>query len=422
MAASASAMPQRLAVLLLLLASPAATRLASAACGSEKFPAGRAYAACEDLPKLGASLHWTYDAPTSALSVAFVAAPAAPGGWVAWGLNPTGEGMAGAQALVALTGSGAAAPTVKTYNISGYALGPATAKLDFPATDLAADAAGGGGKIRVYGKLQLPKGTKAVNQVWQVGSSVSGGNPDKHAFGADNLASKSKLVLAGSKAAAGGPALSPALAPDAGGPSAGGPSAGGSNSGAASSMAPSAGKNAAVPAARVPAPALLALALAGFLAAPVSAASRFTGSLPLLSVRSDPKMAVPLLTKKIVKKRVKQFKRPHLDRYKCLKPSWRRPKGIDSRVRRKFKGCTLMPNIGYGSDKSTRHYLPNKFKKFVVHNVSELELLMMHNRTYCAEIAHNVSTKKRKEIVERAAQLDIVVTNKLARLRSQEDE
>ena len=60
--------------------------------------------------------------------------------------------------------------------------------------------------------------------------------------------------------------------------------------------------------------------------------------------------------------------------------NWRRPKGIDSRVRRKFKGCTLMPNIGYGSDKKTRHYLPNGFKKFVVHNISELELLMMHNR------------------------------------------
>ncbi|KHG21177.1 60S ribosomal protein L32-1 [Gossypium arboreum] len=136
----------------------------------------------------------------------------------------------------------------------------------------------------------------------------------------------------------------------------------------------------------------------------------------------DEEMAVPLLSKKIVKKRVKKFKRPQSDRKISVKTNWRRPKGIDSRVRRKFKGCTLMPNIGYGSDKKTRHYLPNGFKKFVVHNVQELELLMMHNRTYCAEIAHDVSTKKRKEIVERAAQLDVVVTNKLARLRSQEDE
>ncbi|CAA0823690.1 60S ribosomal protein L32-1 [Striga hermonthica] len=133
-------------------------------------------------------------------------------------------------------------------------------------------------------------------------------------------------------------------------------------------------------------------------------------------------MAVPLLDKKIIKKRVKKFKRPQSDRFVSVKPNWRRPKGIDSRVRRKFKGSTLMPNIGYGSDKKTRHYLPNGFKKFLVHNVKELELLLMHNRTYCAEIAHNISTKKRKEIVERAAQLDVVVTNKLARLRSQEDE
>ncbi|KAI7980037.1 60S ribosomal protein L32-1 [Camellia lanceoleosa] len=128
--------------------------------------------------------------------------------------------------------------------------------------------------------------------------------------------------------------------------------------------------------------------------------------------------AVPLITKKIVKKHVKQFKRTLSDWKIYVKlilypevlldvlsmriaysmlifvQAGTGPRVLISRVRRKFKVCVLMPNIDYGSDKKTRHYLPN---------------------------AHNVSTQKKKEIVERAAQLDIVITNKLARLRSQED-
>lgn len=111
------------------------------------------------------------------------------------------------------------------------------------------------------------------------------------------------------------------------------------------------------------------------------------------------KMVTPLIRVKSVKKRTKRFQRHQSDRkiavkvrwrqfghlafltagrrpplplpspllnpssQRCLvilQESWRRPKGIDSRVRRKFKGCgIIMPNIGYGTNKKTRHVLPN---------------------------------------------------------------
>ena len=49
-------------------------------------------------------------------------------------------------------------------------------------------------------------------------------------------------------------------------------------------------------------------------------------------------------------------------------------------------------------------------------------VLIVSPRSYCAEIAHNVSSKNHKATVERAAQLAIRITNPNARLRSEENE
>ncbi|XP_069508923.1 large ribosomal subunit protein eL32-like [Ambystoma mexicanum] len=111
----------------------------------------------------------------------------------------------------------------------------------------------------------------------------------------------------------------------------------------------------------------------------------------------------PLIKPKILKKRTKKVIHQQSDRYVKIKRNWRKPRGIDNRVCRRFKEQILMPNIGYGSDKQTKDMLPSGFRRFRVHNVKELEVLMMSNKSFCAEIAHNVSSKNSKTIVERAA-------------------
>ncbi|GAA6020275.1 hypothetical protein JCM10207_003209 [Rhodosporidiobolus poonsookiae] len=75
-----------------------------------------------------------------------------------------------------------------------------------------------------------------------------------------------------------------------------------------------------------------------------------------------------------------------------------------------------MPNIGHGSHKKTRHVLPCGLKKLTVNNTRELELLLMHNKGYAAEIASAVSARKRVEIIEKAKVLGVKVLNSGAKV------
>merc|ERR1712018_537338 len=138
----------------------------------------------------------------------------------------------------------------------------------------------------------------------------------------------------------------------------------------------------------------------------------------------DPKMAQKALyNRPNIKKRNQKFIRHHHARYDRVPAGWRKPRGIDSALRRRFSGMMTMPSIGFGTNKKTRHCCRDQlgFKKFLVHNIDELNCLMMSNRKFACEIAKSVSSKKRKVIIERAAALNVHVTNK-SKFRTEENE
>ena len=130
---------------------------------------------------------------------------------------------------------------------------------------------------------------------------------------------------------------------------------------------------------------------------------QFTTPNPLICIKEE------------FRKKIK-FVRHHSDRYKRVKPSWRKPRGIDSNVRKGLNGQRKMPKIGYKKPDVVRYLLPNGLRKFRIYNTDDLEPLICLNRSYCAEIAHSVGAKKRIAIVNRAKELGIHVTNAEARL------
>lgn len=104
-----------------------------------------------------------------------------------------------------------------------------------------------------------------------------------------------------------------------------------------------------------------------------------------------------------------EFVRQESWRYKRLKPSWRKPKGIDSKMRLRVKGWPKIVKVGYRGPAAVRGLHPSGFRDVLVYNVSDLQRL--NPETDAARIAHTVGAKKRREILAKAKELGIKVLN-----------
>ena len=104
-----------------------------------------------------------------------------------------------------------------------------------------------------------------------------------------------------------------------------------------------------------------------------------------------------------------KFRRQESWRFKRVTDKWRKPHGIDSKMRKKIKGWPASPTTGYRSPKKTRGIHPSGFIETRVTTVDDL--IGIDPELQAIRIARTVGGRKRVEILTRAEEKGIHVLN-----------
>jgi large subunit ribosomal protein L32e len=116
-----------------------------------------------------------------------------------------------------------------------------------------------------------------------------------------------------------------------------------------------------------------------------------------------------LKLRKHAKHKKPEFLRSESWRYSKMSESWRRPRGLDHKMRRKIKGWPPMVSTGYKGPKIARGLHPSGLREILVHNVEEIS--GVDPTVQAARIAHTVGKKKRALILVEAKKKKIRVLN-----------
>ena len=114
------------------------------------------------------------------------------------------------------------------------------------------------------------------------------------------------------------------------------------------------------------------------------------------------------LRKKINKKRP-SFRRVESWRYKRVKDSWRKARGIDSQTRKKTKSGVKSPTVGYRGPKKVRGLHPSGYEEVRVHNINEMKGL--NNKKHAIKVSTNLGVKKRISVIDYAQSRGFKVLN-----------
>lgn len=133
------------------------------------------------------------------------------------------------------------------------------------------------------------------------------------------------------------------------------------------------------------------------------------------TARNESEMSSAAERKKLLKirKRIAQ-KRPKFAKFESwrlnrLKDHWRRPRGIDNKMRQNRRGWPRSVNVGWGSPKAVRGLHPSGMEEVSVFNVGDLAII--DPETQVARIGGSVGMRKRVNILDEALKRGIKVLN-----------
>ena len=123
----------------------------------------------------------------------------------------------------------------------------------------------------------------------------------------------------------------------------------------------------------------------------------------------------PSLSQKALKVRARAknkkpaFIRAESWKYDRFSLSWRRPRGLDNKIRRKIKGWPAGVSVGYKGPKIARFLHPSGYREVIVNNVPDLSVI--DPNVQAARIAHTVGKRKRALIIAEAKKLNLKILN-----------